>query len=241
MSITLSLENTKCCIIEEVMRFEEIYYTVDEFKKLKPNEIIKIFDQLIIDDAYQVFIASEVDDNPSIDINIEDKIHNLKINFEEDGLSSNNKADLIEWESEDDNVDRIMIYGWEKLEKSKVQINDLNNNIISKAKELWWGHDHTNGVLNKKGYLEISEASFPPSTQGFPMEGESEGLVKEKIFCIIDQLDNYHFIDLTNDTDFTSEENHSLLKSIIQSLPGPEDIREKEKEPWEEDEDEVWE
>ena len=223
MSITIPLENIKGCIIEEAMRFEEIYYTVDEFKKLKPNEIIKIFDQLIIDDAFQVFIASEVDDNPSIDINIDDKTHNLKINFEEDGLSSNNKADLIEWESEDDNVDRIMIYGWEKLEKSKVQINDLNNNIISKAKELWWGHDHTNGVLNKKGYLEISEASFPPSTQSFPMEGESEGLVKEKVFCIIDKLNNYHFIDLTNDTDFKSEENHLLLKNIIQSLPGPEE------------------
>jgi len=55
------------------------------------------------------------------------------------------------------------------------------------------------------------------------MEGESEGLVKEKVFCIIDKLNNYHFIDLTNDTDFKSEENHLLLKNIIQSIPGPEE------------------
>ncbi len=78
------------------MRFEEIYYTVDEFKKLKPNEITKIFDQLIIDESMQAFVASEVDDNTSIDINVDRKTHNLKINFEEDDLQSNNRADLIE-------------------------------------------------------------------------------------------------------------------------------------------------
>ena len=40
---------------------------------------------------------------------------------------------------------------------------------------------------------------------------------------IIDKLNNYHFIDLTKDTAFKSEENHLLLKNIIQSLPGPEE------------------
>jgi hypothetical protein len=223
MSITISLENTKGCVIEEVMRFQEIYYTVDDFKKLKPNEIIKIFDQLITDDADQVFIASEVDDNPSIDINIGGKTHNVKINFEKDGLMSSNKADCIQIQSEDDNKDRIMICGWEKLQESKIEILDVNDKTISKAKELWCGHDHSEGVLDRWGHLELTSPNFPPDTQDFYMEGESSGLVSEKIFCLIDKLNNYHFIDLTKDTAFKSEENHLLLKNIIQSLPGPEE------------------
>jgi hypothetical protein len=130
-----------------------------------------------------------------------------------------NLSENIEWEIEDTEEDMVMFCGWEKLSSSKVWIEDdeLNENVLSKAKELHWFHD--NGALEGFGYLQLSDSlELPPRKDSFWVEGESEGNVVEKVICIVDKENNYYYLDLTKDSECQSDEKQDELNKIKDSL-----------------------
>lgn len=211
-------ENVSNCSVEEVMHFHEVYFSVKEFKEMTSQELITAFSENMIDEAMQAFVASDVKDNPSCNCTIGEGDHEKSINFYKTDMPRN-LSENIEWEIEDTEEDMVMFCGWEKLSSSKVWIEDdeLNENVLSKAKELHWFHD--NGALEGFGYLQLSDSlELPPRKDSFWVEGESEGNVVEKVICIVDKENNYYYLDLTKDSECQSDEKQDELNKIKDSL-----------------------
>jgi len=211
-------ENVSNCTVEEVMHFHEVYFSVKEFKEMTSQELITAFSENMTDEAMQAFVASDVKDNPSCNCTIGEGDHEKSINFYKTD-SPRNLSENIEWEIEDTEEDMVMFCGWEKLSSSKVWIDDdeLNENVLSKAKELHWFHD--NGALEGFGYLQLSDAlERPPRKDSFWLGGESEGNVVEKVICIVDKENNYYYLDLTKDSECQSDEKQDEFNKIKDSL-----------------------